>query len=109
MAQSDVIQLIQIVEGEKDANGVSPKTDVARQVFCQVKSVKQSEFFGAGRNGLNPAYCFEVFDGDYQNETIVEYKGRRYAIYRTYLIPGTQRLELYTERKGGTNGKNGKV
>lgn len=109
MAQSDVIQLIAVTQGDPDANGVRPKAETARQIFCRATSASQAEFFGGGRNGLNPAFRFEVFDGDYQEETIVEYKGRRYAIYRTYLVPGTHRLELYVERKGGTNGQNGKA
>lgn len=73
-----------------------------REVFCQVDSVTQSEFFEGGRNGLNPEYRFTMFAPDYQNERIVEYNGRLYAIYRTYQ-PRTDIIELYAERKGGTN------
>lgn len=73
-----------------------------REVFCQVDSVTQSEFFEGGRNGLNPEYRFTMFAPDYQDERIVEYNGRLYAIYRTYQ-PRTDIIELYAERKGGTN------
>jgi hypothetical protein len=47
-----------------------------------------------------------MFNGDYQGETMLEFNGRTYAIYRTYL-DRNDNLELYVERKGGTNGKDG--
>jgi hypothetical protein len=69
-----------------------------------VGSITQSEFYEGGRNGLNPEYRFTVFFADYEDETIIEYKGKRYAVYRTYLTRN-DKLELYVERKGGTNGQ----
>lgn len=75
-----------------------------REVFCDVRSVTRAEFFEAGRNGLNPQFVFIVFKGDYENETICEYNGETYAIYRTY-ITDDDYIELYVERKGGTNGE----
>jgi hypothetical protein len=71
--------------------------------MCQVNSVTRNEFFEAGRNGLNPEYVFRVFFGDYDGERIVEYKGKRYGVYRTY-HGRNDMMELYAERKGGTNG-----
>lgn len=104
MAQSDVILLVDVGYGEPNEYGVRPQVETSRRVYCKVNSATQSEFFGGGRNGLNPAYRFEVFDADYRGEALVEYRGERYAVYRTYLHAGTHRLELHTERKGGTNG-----
>lgn len=100
---NDVIQLIKEIK-TCDALGVAHSERTSRQVFCQVQSVNATEFFEGGRSGLNPAYVFKIFFGDYDNEEIVEYKGQTYAVYRTY-ITRTDTLELYCERKGGTNGK----
>lgn len=75
-----------------------------REVFCQVSSVTRQEFFDGGRNGLNPSFVFRVFAGDYCGEELCEYEGRPYSIYRTYLSDSDY-MELYAERKGGTNGK----
>ena len=86
----------------QDDYGQWIETSTTKQVYCQVESVGQREFFEAGRNGLNPQYKFTLFGGDYNNEPVVEYKGNRYAVYRTYLTK-TDKLELYVERKGGTN------
>ena len=103
MDRSDVIKLIPITYA-KDANGIQRATEGdPREVMCQVDSVSRNEFFEGGRNGLNPEYVFKVFFADYEDERVVEYRGRRYSIYRTYLGRNDM-MELYAERKGGTNG-----
>lgn len=102
MDRSDVIKLIGTTKAQ-DNRGVWRETPTAREVMCQVDSVTQSEFFEAGRNGLNPEFRFTLFFGDYNGESIVEYNGNTYAVYRTY-YRRTDKIELYVERKGGTNG-----
>ena len=117
----DVVLLIP-TETYQDARGVQRTRELEpRQVFCHVRSIGSSEFHKAGRNGLNPAMIFVVFAGDYNEEELVEYRGKRYAIYRTYHVPdggsglqksgmrskydyGSDYMELYAQRKGGTNG-----
>lgn len=102
MDRSDVIELIPVTY-TKDSAGISRPTEgTHRQVMCQVDSVTRQEFFEAGRNGLNPEFVFKVFFGDYEGERIVEYKGNRYGVYRTYQRRNDT-VELYVERKGGTN------
>lgn len=101
MDKSDVINLCAVVKSQDDY-GQWIETVTKTQIYCQVESISQSEFFEAGRNGLNPQYKFITFFGDYDNEPIVEYKGQTYAVYRTYLRKD-DKLELYVERKGGTN------
>lgn len=102
MDRSDVIDLIN-QRVEKNEYGVWAKTDSSRTVFCKVDSVTASEFFDGGRNGLNPEYRFTMFAGDYQGERVVEYNGERFGVYRTYKAKNDM-IELYCERKGGTNG-----
>lgn len=100
----DVLVLLS-QEYMKDEYGVPQPLITRKEVFCQVHSATRAEFFEGGRNGLNPTFMFTMFNGDYAGETIVEYQGRTYSIYRTYIVPGTDYIELYVERKGGTNGK----
>lgn len=102
MDRSDVINLISVTQTQNQY-GVWEDLYNKRQVFCQVDSIRQSEFFEAGRNGLNPEFRFTVFSGDYQDEEILEFHGKTYSIYRTYQKRNDQ-IELYVERKGGTNG-----
>lgn len=88
----------------KNEYGVTQKTVSPRNVFCKVQSVTRTEFFEGGRNGLNPEFQFTVFSGDYDGETLCEYNGNSYGIYRVYRTDDDY-IELYAERKGGTNGK----
>ena len=102
MDRSDVITLIAETKTQ-DEYGVWRVSETERTVFCNVASVTANEFFEGGRNGLNPQYRMTMFNGDYEGERTLEYNGKRYAIYRTYLARNDQ-LELYVERQGGTNG-----
>lgn len=99
----DVLILYQTTKTQ-DETGVWRTSETEVEVFCKVHSITRTEFFEAGRNGLNPAYQFTVFQGDYSGEVKCGYRGQNYAIYRTYIIPGTDYIELYAERQGGTNG-----
>ena len=102
MDRSDVITLIGTTKAQDDF-GVWRETPTTKEVMCQVDSVSRAEFFEAGRNGLNPEFRFTMFAGDYEGETIAKYNENTYSIYRTYLSR-TDTIELYVERKGGTNG-----
>lgn len=102
MDRSDVVKLIKVITA-RDEYGVYQKTEEAREVYCSVDSVTQTEFFEGGRNGLNPEYRITLFRYDYDDESVVEYDGKRYGVYRTY-HGKDDTLELYVERKGGVNG-----
>lgn len=101
MDRSDVINLIAVTQTQDDY-GVWRKSETARKVFCAVESVTRQEFYEGGRAGLNPQYRITMFFADYHGEQVVEYKGKRYGVYRTYHAK-TDELEIYVERKGGTN------
>lgn len=88
---------------QQNEYGVWVETLTSRDVFCKVGSISRYEFFEAGRNGLNPQFVFSVFKGDYNGEIVCGYEGNTYSIYRTYQTDSDY-LELYAERKGGTNG-----
>ena len=103
MDRSDVINLY-ADSVTYDEYGVARKTRTVKHVFCKVDSVTRSEFFDAGRSGLNPEYRMTMFFGDYGGETVVGYKGRLYSVYRTYHAK-TDVIELYVERQGGTDGE----
>jgi SPP1 family predicted phage head-tail adaptor len=103
MDRSDIVNLYSD-SVSYDEYGVARKTRTAKEVFCKVDSVTRAEFFEAGRSGLNPEYRITMFFGDYNGESVVGYKGRTYSVYRTYQAK-TDIIELYVERKGGTNGE----
>ena len=99
----DVITLISETLTLNDY-GVRVPTEVKREVFCKVGTITRSEFFDGGRAGLNPEMRFDIFGADYNGEEVCEWRGKRYAIYRTSHYESEDYLELYVERKGGTNG-----
>ena len=101
MDRSDVISLIKN-ERYQDQYGVLKSRQTSRDVYCQIDSVTQNEFFEGGRNGLNPEYKITMFLYDYDGESVIEYDGKQYSIYRTYKRRNDV-IELYVERKGGTN------
>lgn len=103
MDRSDVITLLKTVITVDDY-GVERIRKTSRDVFCQVDSVTRAEFFDGGRNGLNPEYRITMFAPDYEGETELIYKDLSYSVYRTYQ-GRNDTLELYVERKGGSNGR----
>lgn len=99
MDRSEIIHLIR-EDITTDAYGVQRTTEKRRKIYAQVTSVTASEWFEGGRNGLNPQYRFVIFKFEYHGEEIVEYKGSRYTVYRTYEARDDA-LELYTEKRQG--------
>ena len=100
MDRSDVITLI-----NKNAVQTSDYTwqdqEEKTEVFCDVRSITQTEWFEAGRNGIqHPAFTFVINRNEYSGQQIVEYQGQRYGVYRTYAAKN-ENLELYCEAKGG--------
>lgn len=89
---------------QKDEYGVYRTVETETSVMCQCGSVTRAEFFGGGRNGLNPELVVTVFGGDYDGERKCAFEGKNYAIYRTYQPEGDDYIELYLQREGGTNG-----
>lgn len=105
MDRSNVLTLVGSTKTQ-NAFGVWEEKRTERDVFCQVDSVTRAEFFEGGRNGLNPEFRFTMFFGDYEGERECIFNGKTYAVYRTYHAR-TDEIELYVERKGGTNGQKG--
>lgn len=78
-------------------------TDTAtREVFAQIYSAQQSEFFQASSAGLTAEGKALLWAFEYHNETVIEISGQRYAIYRTYL-PGGNKIELHFGFETGPN------
>lgn len=99
MDRADVMQLIAVTYTDDDINQKIP-AETARSVFCNVASVSASEWFEAGRAGMQAALKVTMFDPDYQGEQIAVVGGVRYSVYRTYHAKN-ETLELYLERKAG--------
>lgn len=105
MAMVDTeITLIRPAERYKDAEGVyRDRGETRRTILARMDDVTRAEFFAAGQNGMRAEFKFVVFPIEYEGETLCAWNGNRYAIYRTYHVPGTDDLELYAQREAGVN------
>ena len=100
MDRSDVICLVDF-DHVQDKNGVWQKTEVKTEVYCDVRSITQTEWFNAGRNGIeHPSFVFVINRNEYSGQEAVEYNGKLFGVYRTYMAKN-ENLELYCEAKGG--------
>ena len=100
MDRSDVINLIQETQTQNSFGGWET-VETKQEVFCDVRSITQTEWFEAGRTGIaHPEFIFIINRNEYSGEKIVEYNGKRYGVYRTYEAKN-ENLELYVEAKGG--------
>lgn len=79
-----------------------PGTPIEVEVMARVGSVTAAEFLEGGRNGLRPEFVFKMFLYDYDGQKIVEYEGKQYEVYRTYMAK-SDTIELYVHQTGGAN------
>lgn len=71
------------------------------QIYVTEKSVTGLEWHEAGRDGINAQFVLKTPYANYNGESIVEYKGKRYAVYRTYHPENSDDIELHLEKKVG--------
>ena len=90
---------------EYDAIGQPIPVEELREILCHIESIRQNEFFSAGQNGINADFVIITQFCNYNNESIIEYNGQRYGIYRTYKKNESDEIELYCEWKGGISGQ----
>lgn len=90
------------ITSRDDEYGVPQKVETSRKVYGYYDSLTATEIFDGGGAGLNPELRFTMVELDYRGETILARGDKRYGVYRTY-CPGNGKVELYCERKGGTN------
>ena len=101
MPMDDVLTLISVDLQQNGFGGFSASGETRREVFGSVASVARSEWYEAGRKGMNPEIVFTTPCVNYESETEAEFHGVRYGIYRTYRVRDTDEIELYLERKAG--------
>lgn len=80
-------EVIKLIAVEEDTNEVGDlvKVKTEREVFTEVKSIGQSEFYQAQAVGLKPEIKFVLADYyDYGDEKLINYNGKDYKVIRTY-------------------------
>ena len=104
----DTLELFLVSEtyGENQATGEQiPQEEISRSVIAQLSSVTSLEASRAGTDSLTPEFVASISAQDYGGERLADMGNKRYSIYRTYAVPGTDMVELYLGRKVGVYGK----
>lgn len=99
MRWSDVLELIGITY-TINSMGNSVPTKEKKPVYCNRKSIRQSEYYQAMAQNLKLEEMFEIRAFDYDNETELEYGGQEFDIVRTYTKNG-EIMELVCKIKAG--------
>lgn len=95
----DVCFLISTTSTE-DELGQPVETETERQVFCSRSSVSRQEFSAAGQLDLKPQITVIVDSDEYDGEKSLEYRKKKYHVYRDFMRPDGF-TELYCEVKAG--------
>jgi SPP1 family predicted phage head-tail adaptor len=99
---NDILFFPVVTTTKDDLGQIKETEEFSRQVFCERKSVTQSEFFAAGQSGRKPSCTLLVNVFDYQEEVMVKHRNKIYTVYRTYERED-EKVELYCEVKAGGN------
>lgn len=93
-----------------DGIGQMIPNETQRAVWASIQSVTRAEWRDGGKQGLQPQIMIVTPSVNYEGEQIVQTgdgeNARRYGVYRTYLSPNSDMIELYLKRKAGVNAKN---
>ena len=92
---SDIVTLVKENQSGQDADGFPTYgTETKTDVFCNMQSVKATEFFQAAEHGVNAVYTAVLNSFEYSGEHFAEFKGVRYAVYRAYEKQDKETVEL---------------
>lgn len=81
---TDVCGLVKVATTE-DADGYETNTESKRDVFCSVAAgVVRAEFYEAYKAGIELSMTVELWEDDYEADTLLDHDGKRYRIVRAY-------------------------
>ncbi len=73
------------VKISNDDIGNQKKTYNFREVFADIRSISQNEFYTAAQSGFKPIFKVVLADYlDYDNEEVIKYNNKIYSIIRVY-------------------------
>lgn len=92
----DACILLSLVTTDKDSLGQPITKEKPFLIFCSKLSITRAEHAAAGQLGHKPEIMLIVDSESYDNEKNLEYQGKRYSIYKTFMrVDGF--TELYCE------------
>lgn len=91
----DEITLISVTKTDDD-DGYVTETETTREVFCTfAQGINRTEFYEGLKAGVSLSASVELWQDDYENETVCEFDNVRYNVVRVYETgKGTVELSL---------------
>lgn len=103
MTKVRAVKLIKQAEALDELNQPT-QIETTREIVAELRSISRAEYFQGRQGGLVPDLSFLLSVFDYDGEKLIEYDGKRYAVYRIYETDDNN-IELYAQVEGGvTNG-----
>lgn len=88
-----------------DAYGNETIEQEEREVYVQPRGVYQAEFYNAAQNGLRPSLTLFIANKeDYQDETLLVYEGKKYAVIRVDWSAQRDGVSLVCQEEVGLDG-----
>ena len=96
---NDIAYLIKKTVNGVDEYGDPKIVETQKEMFCNIMSIGQKEFYDAQTVGAKPELKVVIADYyDYSDEDeiiVVDYRGKtRYQVLRTYRVLGSNELEI---------------
>ncbi|MBO7670725.1 MAG: hypothetical protein J6S60_09075 [Oscillospiraceae bacterium] len=99
---SDRVTLIPVDEGVEKGNITrETREGGAREVFGHCYGVGEREFYDASQAGFELALKVRLWAWDYDGERLLEWRGERYRVARTYDDLPHRAVELTCEKVQG--------
>lgn len=94
MAELVLIGLIPTTEGKNEIGRPIEIRKPPKEIYADKKSVRQSEFYQAAATGFKPEIVFEIWEFEYEDESLVTYMGKEYRVIRTFEKGNSEKIEL---------------
>lgn len=83
-----------------DSDGYTIETKTQKEVFCDVKSAGENEYFKSLNAGYEMALVFIIWKADYSGEKSLEYDSKQYKMQRTFELKDRDMIELHCSTLG---------
>ena len=83
MEYSEIIYLINKVQEEDDIGNITTSSFTLTKRYAKKQSVRTNEFYSAVETGLTPSIEFVMKRLDYDGQSELNWKNRRYEVIRT--------------------------
>lgn len=106
MTYDHIIKLLSI---ECRKNNLDELVEIITETpaYASLKSIGQTEKYQSKAAGLEPTLKFVLAEYlEYNNEKDIEFEGTRYRVLSTFMVPGTNTIELTCSHIANIGGVN---